>query len=162
MHDMNIRLKYFSRILFTCAILFSFFNSMCAQQGNISDRVEKISNQQLFGYCQQIWVVDLASPSADSLVSDLSDMPILLRTEVIKRAIFPFLDDSSRGIAMHYVLCRATKKPTSFGSNVPSNDTAVIKLSYSGLNFYQSRGRYFAATPELLANKEEWRKYFSR
>ncbi len=149
------------KIAFLLCFLLSLLRSSSAQKKDMDQHIQAITNTQLVGYCQRIWRIDLVSKSADTLIQEASKLPISERLRVTKK-IIPLLTDSSRGIALHYVLTSIWKKSFSSSSGADPAHHDVIEYTYDSLTFYQKGNRKFTDVSKLQVNQKRWMAYLSK
>jgi hypothetical protein len=119
-----------------------------------------ISNNQLVGHHQGIlWKVTLVSEAADKVVRQAKQLPFSAERDFISRELVSLLADTTKGIAAHFVLCAIWKKQVSSGSKSVGHNPGLLECTYGDLTFFQSEGKTYATTEDLIINQNKWRDF---
>ena len=144
-------------------VLLIWISTVCFAVGQ-TERLQKdisaISNKQLVGQPQGIlWKVALISQAGDKIIQQAVQLPLSAERDNITKRLVTLLTDTTKGIAVHFILCEIWKKQVPYGSKSRSDTPGLIECTYGDLIFYQAEGRTFANTEDLLINQKKWRDF---
>lgn len=133
-------------LTFVFAIL--FYHGISAQDAGIDSLIKNLNNDQLHGTCHYIWVLEMDSKEADSLVSI---------GKTISSKLIPLLDSPEKGIIAHFVLSRIWYENFEIGSSFENFESkGIVEYKYNELKFYEKDGKMIAEEKELIENKKKW------
>ena len=119
---------------------------LSAQVDKIDTLLLKINNDQLYGTCHYVWVVEMRSSAGDSLIK-IGDSAIDRRISL--------LDNKEKGIIAHIILVKITGIPYSLSS---SFEHGIITYYFGGLTFKERDEHFYTSDSILLNNKKKWIK----
>jgi hypothetical protein len=147
-------------------VLLIWISAVCfavGQTGGVQKEISAISNKQLVGQPQGIlWKVDLVSEAGDKVIQQAVKLPLAAERDNITNQLVTLLTDTTKGIAVHFILCEIWKKQVPYGSKSRSDTAGLIECTYGDLTFYQCEGRMFATKEDLLVNQNKWRDFLRK
>ena len=121
-----------------------------AQSENPEHLINKLNNDQLYGTCHYVWVLEMESAAADALIE--IGKPVTFK-------LIPLLDSPDKGIIAHIVLSHIWIKDFTSTSSFENFETkGIVEYSYNGLLFYEKDGKMIAEKDKLTENKKIWTK----
>jgi hypothetical protein len=152
--------NFIRKLTFVLLVSISVVNIVAGQSNAVQREIQAISNDQLIGLCQGImWKVALVSEMGDRVVKQALKLPYSAERDSITTELVSLLTDTTKGIAVHFVLCAIWKKRVPFGSTSMSHTPGLIECTYADLTFYQLDGKTYATVEELRRNQNNWRNF---
>ncbi|WP_264510439.1 hypothetical protein [Flavobacterium sp. N1719] len=134
--------------ILTFAFTVLFYHGMTAQKIEIDSLIKNLNNSQLHGTCHYVWVIEMESKEADSLISI---------GKSITNKLIPLLDNPEKGIIIHCVLSRIWNDSIDVESSTENyKSKGVVEYIYNELKFYEKDGKIMADQIELIENKKKW------
>ena len=134
-------------------VIYFFLTSVyCFSQTNrIDSLINKLDNNQLRGTCHYAWIVEFNSDPGWELIK----LGKCATDQLVKS-----LSDSSRGIAVHYVLTQIYKPDSSWVQTIAfANRDALSIYLCNGLYFFESPHGTYTDYSNLLTNVIRWKSY---
>jgi len=131
-----------------CLILTLFLIQIAKGQiNNIDSLVARINNNQLYGTCHYVWILEMKSSAGEELIK--------FGYPAINKLIL-YLDDNEKGIITHYIITKIHGIYNLSSSFDHIEKDSIIDYNLNGLRFFEKLNHFYTYDSLLIKNKKQW------